>query len=172
MTRFSGPEPLGSGHTLDGFSCGEPSLDTWLCEHARLARGVGSARTYVLNDAEQGRVVGYHALTVTEIEQDDATPRLAKGMGHHAIPVVLLARLAVDRSVQGRGLGVRLLRDASLRAVSAAEGLGLRGLAVHALHAKAQAFYVHFGFEPSPTDPLNLAALVKDLRASLGLPRA
>lgn len=171
MARFSDPELLGSGHVLDEFTCGEPSLDDWLCEHAHAAKGAGSARTYVICDAEQERVVGYHALTVTGIGHDDAGERLAKGMGRHPIPAVLLARLAVDRSVQGQGLGAFLLRDAMLRAVSAAEGLGIRALVVHALHAEARAFYLRFDFEPSPTDDLHLVKLIKDVRALLSGPR-
>jgi GNAT superfamily N-acetyltransferase len=171
MARFTGPELLGSGHMLERFSSGESSLDDWLCKHAHNAKGAGSARSYVICDtAQQGRVVGYHALTVTGIGHRDASERLVRGMGRHPIPAVVLARLAVDRSVQRQGLGALLLRDAMLRAVSAAEGLGIRALVVHALHAEARAFYLRFGFEPSPTDDLHLAMLIKDVRASLGGP--
>jgi GNAT superfamily N-acetyltransferase len=172
VARFTRPELLGSGSVLEGFSSGESSLDRWLCEHARNAKGAGSARTYVICDIEQqGRVVGYHALTVTGIGHDMASERLAKGMGRHPIPAVLLARLAVDRSVQGQGLGALLLRDAMLRAVSAAEGLGIRALVVHALHARARAFYLRFDFEPFPTDDVHLVKLIKDMRALLNAPQ-
>jgi GNAT superfamily N-acetyltransferase len=132
------------------------------------AAGVGSARTFVITDAEQaGRVVGYHALTVASIGHTQATARARKGMPRHPIPAVLLARLAVDRSVPGRGLGAWLLRDAMLRTLSAADELGIRVLLVDAIDDKARAFYEHFGFEPSPTDPLNVQLVVKDLRASI-----
>lgn len=83
------------------------------------------------------------------------------------MPAVLLARLAVDRSVQGRGLGAWLLRDAMLRALAAAESVGIRVLMVHAIDDAARRFYERHGFEASPTDPLNLQLLMKDLRASV-----
>jgi predicted N-acetyltransferase YhbS len=88
-------------------------------------------------------------------------------MPRHPIPAVLLARLAVDRSVSGGGLGAWLLRDAMLRTLSAADELGMRVMLVHAIDDHARAFYQRFGFEPSPTDPLNLQLLDKDLRASI-----
>jgi len=89
-------------------------------------------------------------------------------MPRHPIPAVLLTRLAVDRSVQGHDLGAFLLRDAMTRTLAAAAGLGIRVMLVHALNESARDFYVHHGFEPSPTDPMNLQLLVKDIEASLG----
>jgi GNAT superfamily N-acetyltransferase len=88
-------------------------------------------------------------------------------MPRHPIPAVLLARLAVDRSVQGRGLGAFLLRDALARTLAAAAELGIRAMLVHVLDESARDFYLHHGFEPSPTDPMNLQLLVKDIEASL-----
>lgn len=160
--------PLSRHHVLTGFDCGESSLDVWLTDHARAAAGAGSARTYVVEDAEQQRVVGYHALTVAGIERASATDRVARGMPRHPIPVVLLARLAVDQSVHGHGIGSFLLRDAMLRTVSAADELGIRALLVHALNPAARAFYMRHGLQPSPTDELHLMALVKDIRAASG----
>jgi GNAT superfamily N-acetyltransferase len=122
----------------------------------------------VVTDSEQeGRVVGYHALTGASVEHGEATERAAKGMGQYGIPAVLLSRLAVDLSVQGRGIGALLLRDAMLRAVSVSEEVGVRLLLAHALNDSARAFYVRFGFEESPTDAMNLQILIKDIRASL-----
>jgi GNAT superfamily N-acetyltransferase len=167
VQRFGEPEPLGPQHALSGFRSGEASLDAWLRDRSRGAAGAGSARTYVVVDAEQGRVVGYHALTVASVENTQATPRARKGMPRHAIPVVLLARLAVDESVQGRGIGSFLLRDAMARTAAAAERFGIRALLVHALHEEARAFYLRHGLEPSPTDDLHLMILVKDIRAAI-----
>lgn len=167
MPRFSDPEPLAREHVLGGFDCGEASLDTWLEQHARAAAGASSARTYVVTDSDQDRVVGYHALTVASIEHKQATGRASKGMPRHPIPAVLLARLAVDRSVQGRGLGAFLMRDAMHRALAVSEEAGVRLLLVHAMSESAARFYSHFGFEPSPTDPMNLQLMMKDIRASL-----
>lgn len=167
MPRFSEPEPLTAEHVLSGFDCGESSLDLWLERHARDAARVGSAKTYVTSDSEQARVVGYHALTVASIDREQGTERAVKGMPRHQIPAVLLARLAVDKSVERRGLGAFLLRDAMQRALAVSEEAGVRLLLVHALNDEAIAFYEHFGFEPSPTDPMNLQLVMKDIRASL-----
>jgi GNAT superfamily N-acetyltransferase len=167
VARFSDLEPLGRGHDLEDFDCGVASLDIWLRKHATQARAVGSARTFVVTDAEQQRVVGYHALTAASVSHQEATPRAAKGMPRHPIPAALLARLAVDQSVQGHGIGAWLLRDAMLRTIAAAESVGIRVLLVHAIDDNARRFYQPHGFEASPTDPRNLQMLMKDIRASV-----
>ena len=152
---------------LDGFDCGVSSLGSWLLDHARTAAASGSARTFVLTDNELGRVVGYHALTVASVSRENAAERVTKGMPRHEIPAVLLARLAVDSAVQGRGLGAWLLRDAMLRTVAVSEEVGIRALLVHAIDDSARAFYTRFCFEPSPTDGNNLQIIIKDIKASL-----
>jgi GNAT superfamily N-acetyltransferase len=167
VERFTDPEPLGKGGELDEFDCGETSLNVWLWRHARAAAGAGSARTFVTVDAEQNRVVGYHALTAASIEHEDATERVRRGMPRHPLPVILLARLAVDRSVQGRGVGSWLLADAMRRSVAAAERVGIRALVVHAIDERARAFYVKHGLSSSSSDPQHLMILVKDIRAAL-----
>jgi GNAT superfamily N-acetyltransferase len=136
-------------------------------KHARAAAGAGSARTYVVLDTEQDRVVGYHALTVASIEHSEATKRAQGGMPKHPIPAMLLARLAVDRTVQGKGIGAFLLKDAMNRALSVAEQAGMRLMLVHAINDEAKAFYENFGFEASPTDSRNLQLLIKDIRLAL-----
>jgi predicted N-acetyltransferase YhbS len=121
----------------------------------------------VVADESQGRVVGYYALVVASITPPQATARAAKGMPRHDIPALLLARLAVDVSVQGTGVGTFLLRDAMTRAIAVSEEAGVRLMLVHAINDEARAFYGRFGFEPSPTDQMNLQMLIKDMRASL-----
>jgi GNAT superfamily N-acetyltransferase len=167
VPRFRDPAPLGPGHDLEAFGCGVGSLNVWLTRHAIQAKAVGSARTFVVDDAEQGRVVGYHALATASVAREDATARAAKGMPRHPIPAALLARLAVDQSVQGHGIGAWLLRDAMLRTLTAAESVGIRVLLVHAIDEPARRVYARHGFEPSPTGPLNLQMLMRDLRASV-----
>jgi GNAT superfamily N-acetyltransferase len=168
MTRFLGPEPLDQEHQVEGFESGEGALDVWLARYARTATGVGSARTYVVSDAEQdGRVIGYHALAVASVKQEEVTERAAKGMGRHPVPAVLLARLAVDRSVQERGVGTLLMQDAMLRTVAVSKVVGVRLLLAHALGDAVRAFYLKFGFEQSPSDRKNLQIVLKDIQASL-----
>jgi GNAT superfamily N-acetyltransferase len=171
VTRFGDPEPLGPGHVLAGFDCGRAPLNVWLERYARQAAGVGSARTYVIVDAEQERIVGYHALTAAALEREAATARVIKGMPQYPIPVVLLARLAVDLSVAGRGLGEWLLRDAMMRTLAASGTVGVRAMLVHAIDQHARAFYLRYGLEPSPTDPLHLMILIKDIAAALDAAR-
>lgn len=167
MPRFSDPEPIRSDHVLEGFDSGVESLDRWLLGHGLTSGATGSARAFVTTDAKQHRVVGYHALTAASIEHEDSVERAARGMPRHPIPAVLLARLAVDRSVHGRGLGAWLLRDAMLRALAASDELGIRVMIVHAMDDSARRFYIHHGLEPSPTDRLNLQILIKDIRAAV-----
>lgn len=100
MSRFRDPEPIAADHDLEAFDCGVPSLNRWVVEHACQAAAVGSARTFVIHDEEQDRVVGYHAVTVASIAHRQATVRTAKGMPKHPIPAALLARLAVDSSIR------------------------------------------------------------------------
>jgi GNAT superfamily N-acetyltransferase len=165
--RFSDPVLLDAGHDVARFDCGTEALNIWLTKHALQAVGAGSARVFVTVDAEQDRVVGYHALSAASVIHAEATDRAKKGMPRHPIPAGLLARLAIDQSVQGNGLGAWLLRDAMIRTLSAAEEVGIRVMLVHAIDDAAAAFYAKFGFEPSPTDPLNLQMLIKDIRAAV-----
>ena len=166
MHRFGDAEPLAVHHDVESFDCAIESLNLWLKRHARQAAATGSARTFVVHDDEQRRVVGYHALAAASLTRRDATPRTAKGMPRHPIPAALLARLAVDTTVPGRGLGAWLLSDVALRALNAADAVGIRVLLVHAINDNARIFYERHGFEPSPSDPLNLQILIKDLRAA------
>jgi GNAT superfamily N-acetyltransferase len=166
VARFGDPQPLAAEHLLAGFDCGRESLNVWLERHARQAAASGSARTYVIVDQQQERVVGYHALTAAAIERTNATQRIVRGMPQYPIPVVLLARLAVDRTVVGSGLGAWLLRDAMLRTLAAAQTIGVRALLVHAIDDEARRFYRRHGLESSPTDPLHLMILIKDIAAA------
>jgi GNAT superfamily N-acetyltransferase len=167
LSRFRDPEPLAPAHDTNDFDCGVEALNLWLQKHAAQAAAVGSARTFVIHDNEQDRVIGYHALTAASVTHSEATTRAAKGMPRHPIPAALLARLAVDTTVQGRGIGAWLLRDAMLRTLSAAESVVIRVLLVHAIDEDARGFYERHGFEPSPTDPLSLQMLIKDIRAAV-----
>ena len=159
-------EKLGPGHEVAGFDCGSEELNRFLAKFARVNQQAGSAQTYVAV-ADQ-TVVGYDSLTVGEVAYDDAPGRLSKGLARHPVPIMLLARLAVSSSWQGRGLGSGLLKDAMRRTLQAADIAGIRAFAVHAKDENARLFYEHFGFIPSPTDPLHLF-LMKDIRRIAGV---
>ncbi len=163
MTDPLAVAPLSSALDVREFDSGKPELDFWLRRHALANHQAGGARVYAAH--RDGHVVGYYALAAASVEHAGAPGRVIKGMPRHPIPVILLARLAVDRREQGTGLGAALLKDALLRAASAADSIGARAVLVHAKDEAAARFYSHFDFEPSPTDPLHLFLLMKDLRA-------
>ena len=158
-------EPLAAHHVVDSFECGTPPLDQFLQRFALVNQKTGSARTYVV--CRGLRVVGYYSLVVGAVEHARAPVRVGKGLPRHPIPVMLLARLAVDAREQGRGLGRALLRDALSRTDRAADIAGIRALFVHAKDGEARAWYDAHDFEPSPLDPYHLFLLMKDLRAVL-----
>jgi len=151
---------------VSGFQCGEEALDQFLRRYALQSQHSGGARTYV--SCRGSRVVGYYSLAAGAVCLEDAPGRVAKGLPHHPVPVILLARLAVDQREQGRGLGPALLKDACLRYLQACELIGSRALLTHAKGARARSFYLRFGFEPSPTDGDHLFLLTKDLKKTLG----
>ncbi len=159
---FSRPEPLGVEHQLEGFDCGKPALDDWLLRHARQAQGSGSAKTFVVADG--ARVAGYFSLTVGQVDTLDAPERIRKGMGQYPVPVVILARLAVSRQDQGRGMGFGLLQDAIRRTMLIAEQAGIRAMLTHPIDEEAAKFYTRFGFIASPLREQQLLLLLKDAR--------
>jgi predicted N-acetyltransferase YhbS len=166
VTGYSQPRPISEDDDSSRLDSGEPSLDDYLRLRALSNHRQGAARCFVT--CRDGRIVGYYALASASIQHRDLSGRFRRNMPA-PVPVILLSRLAVDRKEQGSGLGKNLLRDAIARSVSAAEIVGVRALLVHSLHDQARAFYLKFGFEPSPTDPLHLLLLIKDARPSLGL---
>lgn len=161
------PEPIVAHHQVLGFDCGAQSLNEFLVRHALANHQSGSAKTFVTTSDNQV-VVGYYSLAASQVLYADATSRLQKGVARHPIPVVLLARLAVDRTWQKRGLGPGLLKDAILRVLGAAEGIGVRALLVHAKDEKAKQFYLRFDFETLPGYPLHLVLMLKDARKIAG----
>ena len=155
-------EKLTRQHDLDVFDCGDDVLNRYLCRFALTSQQANAAQTYV--GLADSTVVGFYTLVVGEVSYDDAPERLTKGIARHPVPVMLLARLAVHQDWQGRGLGAGFLKDAMRRTVQAADIAGLRAIAVHAKDERARAFYRHFDFLDSPTDPLHLFILIKDVR--------
>jgi GNAT superfamily N-acetyltransferase len=161
---LSAVEPLNENHILDAFDCGKhASLTTWLKKYAIASEQAKSARTYVVHRAH--RVVGYYSLAASSIRKEEASPRAAKSQPAYPISVILLARLAVDQTEQGLGLGAALLKNALQRSLHASESIGARAVLVHAIDAEAKAFYQHFGFEVCAVGDLHLMLLIKDIPA-------
>jgi GNAT superfamily N-acetyltransferase len=161
--RLGAPEPLAVSHRLDGFECGEIELDDWLKRRALANQSTGASRTFVVCD-EESRVRGYYAMAAGAVSHRLATGRVRRNMPD-PVPVMVLARLAVDRAAQGQRLGAALLRDAVNRAMAVSRDAGVRALLVHALHDKAKHFYEHYGFQPSPVHPLTLMLRLSSVKA-------
>ena len=161
------PIPLRSAHDLGAFDCGESPLNEWLKKRAIRNEKGGASRTYVVCEADSERVVGYYCLSAGSIDRGTAPGPVRRNMPD-PVPVMVLGRLAVDRSVQGRGVGKGLLRDAVSRTLRAAEIAGVRALLVHSLSEDAASFYEAAGFRRSPIDDSILMVRLSDLSATVG----
>jgi GNAT superfamily N-acetyltransferase len=161
-------EPLADGHDLDAFICGHPSLDAWLREHARNATRQGT-RTYLLLDNDTDAVAGYFAIAPHLLERDDAPRRVGRGAPSR-IPAILLAKLALNERLHGRGLGAELLVHALTTIVNAARSAGGRVVVVDAIDDNATSFYQAHDFTPTPDNPHRLVMKLSTAAAALGLP--
>jgi GNAT superfamily N-acetyltransferase len=166
VSELSGIEKLNSSHGIKSFKSGKHSLDLFLKRHALKNQEADSSQTYVVH--RNGSVAGYYSLTAGSVDRQDCPPGITAEMpGGYPIPVILLARLAVDRMEQGRGLGSALLKDAFYRIASAAGIVGAGAVLVHAIDPEARAFYEHFDFEEFPAGTLHLMLSLKDVRAAI-----
>lgn len=161
--HLSIPQPLAASHILDEFTCGEASLDEWLKRRARTNQVSGASRTFVVTD-QDGRVHGYYAMAAGAVAHQAATSRVRRNRPD-PVPVMVLARLAVDHRAQGIKLGAALLQDAVNRAVAVSQNAGVRALLVHALHDRAKQFYEHYGFQASPQHPMTLMLRLNTAKA-------
>lgn len=154
-------EKLRPDHPIENFDCSQEELNRYLQRFAWQNQQAGAAQTYLglIGNA----VIGYYTLAVGHVTREEAPERLTKGLARHPIPIMLLARLAVDHRWQGQGVGKALLKDAMLRTLQAADIAGIRAFAVHAKNQGARRFYLKFDFIPSLTDPMHLFVLLKDV---------
>lgn len=165
-TGLNPPKPLSRPHIRESFDCGVEALNEYIKKYALQSQKKDAARTYVVVD-ESFRVAGYYTLVFGSISPNDAPADVSHGLGRYPIPLILLARLAVDNTHKGIGLGKAMLRDALLRALHAADIAGLRAFMVHAKDKQAMEFYKRFGFAPAPTNELHLFRKIVDIRASI-----
>ncbi len=161
---FAPPQPIRAAHDLSRFDSGRPVLDDWLRERAAKNESLGASRTYVVCDG--ALVVGYYCLASGSVERMRSPGKLRRNMPD-PIPVIMLGRLAVDRTWQGAGLGSALLKDAILRTLKAANIVGMRALLVNALDERAAQFYRHNGFLEPPFDPLVLMLPLETARKGI-----
>jgi GNAT superfamily N-acetyltransferase len=162
---YSPVRKLAAADSVDAFDCGQAALNQFLQRYALVNQKANSAQTYV---CYRGNVmVGFYSLAVGRVDPQAAPPRVTKGLARHPVPVMILARLAVDKEHQRKGLGQALPKDALLRTAQAADIAGIRCLLLHATDDGARWWYESWEFEPSPTDPYHLFLMLKDLKRLL-----
>jgi predicted N-acetyltransferase YhbS len=162
---LTSPVPIGRIHDTSAFDCGIGPLNEYIRKYALLNHQNRSARTYVaMRDV---KVAGYYALASASASKIEVPQRVAQGLDNYPVPLTLLARLAVDVSEKGKGLGQGLLQDAILRALQASELVGSRAIVTHAKDEAAKAFYERFDFVPSPLNEFHLYLLMKDVRRTI-----
>lgn len=157
--------PLARHHSRDSFDCEVEPLNDYLKKYAFQNQKRDAARTYVIAN-EEDQIIVYYTLVFGSVSIEETTPEISAGSGKYPIPIILLARLAIDKTQKGKGLGKFLIKDALLRAVRASEIAGLRAFLVHAKDGSAKTFYEKFGFQPSPHNEFHLFLKMSDIRKS------
>jgi GNAT superfamily N-acetyltransferase len=166
-SSFQKPVLLSEEHETDDFDCGVEALNSFLKRHALQNQRNNSARTFVSLRKGTMEVVGFYTLTAASVDYELTPERIRKGLARHEVPLVLLARLAVDQSCKGQGLGASLLQDAFLRFLTVQESIGARGLLAHAKDDSAKSFYEKWGFISTEGLPYHLYVLTKTVKAAL-----
>jgi GNAT superfamily N-acetyltransferase len=166
---ISAPEHLTAEHDVSAFDSGTPELDHWLKRRALANEALGTSRTYVVTAG--GRVVAFYALANGAVAYKDVSAKTRRNMPD-PIPVMVLARLAVDSAYQKQGLGSALLKDALLRTIAAAQIAGIRAVLLHAMSDNAKRFYTHAGFQGSPVDPMMMMITLAEVEKNLSPPSA
>ena len=161
MTTFQGPVLLEKTHDYLDFDCGKEPLNTFLVRHALANQANDSARTFV--GLHGNRVVGYYSLAVSAVLYEEAPERMAKGLARHPVPILLMARFAVDKDFQGKGIGTGLFKDALKRCLNISREAAVRAFMVHAKDEEAKALYQRYGMLECPVNPFHLYFLMKDI---------
>ena len=167
---FESIRKLGQNDNIASFDCGHSALNQFLQRFALVNQQANSSQTYVSCELGTNTVAGFYSLVVGSVEPSTAALRVVKGLARHPVPVMILARLAIDQKHQSAGLGSALLKDALLRTLQVADIAGIRAVLVHAKDDAARNWYLHWGFEPSPTDPYHLFLLLKDMLKIMKIP--
>lgn len=161
-------EPLAKRHIRHRFDCGEPALDEYLAHFARQNHESGIARTFVaVSKIEPALVRGYYSLVVGSIDRSHLPGGASRRFPNFPIPIARLARLAVDESAKGSGLGKYLLMDALAHCLDASKKIGIVAVLVEAKHDRARRFYEHYEFEPLADHPLTLWLPIREIRRIL-----
>ena len=166
MGVITRPTALTEKHEVSGFDCGNEALNDWLIKRAFKNQGSGASRTFVI--CRNGQVIGYYALASGSVERINAPKSTTRNMPE-PVPVMVLGRLAVDVTAQGQRLGVALLKDALLRTLAVSRNVGVRAVLAHAISGEAKRFYLGYGFQESPIDPMTLLLPIRRIEEALTL---
>jgi predicted N-acetyltransferase YhbS len=158
------PTALTGSHAASEFDCGNGALNDWLIKRSLKNQNSGASRTFVI--CQDNKVVGYYALASGSVERMATPKSIARNMPE-PIPVMVLGRLAIDSRMQGQRLGSALLKDALLRTLSVSKNVGIRAILVHAISGDAKRFYLGYGFQVSPIDPMTLMLPVRHIEGLL-----
>ena len=162
---ITAPELLSETHDLSDFDCGRPELNDWLVKKALKSQQRNNAKVYIVTDSITTKVIGYYAIAMGSVQREGAIAALRRN-SPNPIPMIVLARLAVNDSYHGKGIGVGLLKDCVKRSVYAMNVVGGAGILVHAIDDSAKGFYARFGFKESTFDSMTLMARIKDIEAA------
>lgn len=163
---ISAPELLNDTHDLSAFCCGIDELDNWLARQGLKSQVRNHAKVYVVSDTNTQKTVGYYAVAMGSVRREEAIAKMRRN-SPDPIPMLVLARLAVDKAYHGYGIGAGLLKDCVLRSVQAAKVVGGAGILVHAINPQARTFYKKFGFSESPIHNMTLMTRICDIEASI-----
>lgn len=162
MNKYSIPEKLNKSHYIKSFDCGSEQLNDYLKKYAFQNQKKNISNTFVTQ--KDGKVIGYYSLTFGSVDKDNLPPAIKRNLPHYQIPVMVLARLAIDKKEQRNGLGKGFLKDAILRTIQASEIAGMKAIMVQAKDEKAKSFYEKFDFIESPIDALILYLPIEFLK--------
>ena len=162
--KYRAPVPITAEHRLEGFESGKPPLDDWLKTHAIDNEGKAS-RTFVVVD-DHGAVWAYYTLATGNVTRTEVPRKLRHGLPN-PVPVMVLARLAVDRRHAGKGLGPALLREAMTRTLKVSNNAGVRALIVHAIDDDAVGFYAKYGFQLFPPETRTMFLPIESIAAAV-----
>jgi GNAT superfamily N-acetyltransferase len=149
-------EPFGKHHERASFSCGRPALDDFIRALVSQYEKRSLGKTFVATLPGDSRVFGYYTIAAGAIGFEQLPPTAARKLPKHPVPIVLLGRLAVDSSAQGKRLGEGLLLDALQRSLDLSSTLGVYAIEVKALDDAAAAFYRKYGFMALVDNPSHL----------------
>jgi len=166
MDSYQAPILIDDRHNVTNFDCDEPELNHYLQKFALTNSRSGSSKTYVVLRGID--VIAFYSIAASSVGVNEAPEAIIKGHARYPVPVVLLARLAVDSKEKGKGLGPALLREAFLRTLGVADSIGVRAVVVNAKNEEARSFYKKYGFLESPIDPYHLMLSIKDIKKNIG----